>query len=179
MENARSYRIRTRWFFKDQRATSVLEMTVMLPFLIALVFGVIEFGRALQDYHTINKSMRNAARFLARVKVDCQDPPSTTCSFVDPGNVTLAKNLALTGYVSGGTPMVSYWTDPNSIKVQLVPYDNTAGDYVIPNQINQTGNFPRIEVTATVPFQDLGMLAVLGLSPITFTIHHNEVSIGE
>lgn len=162
-----------RHFLKDRCGASVLEMTVMLPFLVALAFGVIEFGRALQHYHTVNKSMRDAARFLARVQIGCAAPPSTSCTITDPNNLTRARNLAMTGYVSGGTPILKYWTDPTSVTVLITPFDNSAGTY------RGQPNIPRVNVRATVPFQDLGMLAVLGLNSMTFRVQHTELHIGE
>lgn len=169
-------------FLKDRRGASVLEMTVMMPFLIFLAFGVIEFGRALYCYHAINKSVRDAARFMAREKVNCDAPPSTTCDPVDSNAKTEAKNLALTGQIStGGTPILSYWTDPDTIFIDYITYDNSSGDYYIPNTTSdkQAGNFARVRVTAIVPFPDLGLLGILGLSAMTFTIRHVQPVIGE
>jgi len=181
MERTRTYPPTSSRFLKDRRGASVLEMTVMMPFLLFLAFGVIEFGRALYHYHAINKSVRDAARFMARVRLSCDPPPSTTCTPVDATDEARAKNLALTGQISGGTPILGYWTDPTTITIQYQPYDNSAGDYYIPNTAvaNQTGNFPRIRVTAVVPFQDLGMLGVLGLSSITMRVRHDQLGIGE
>lgn len=169
----RTYKPSDRRLLRDRRGASVLEMTVMLPFLVALAFGVIEFGRALQHYHTINKSVRDAARFLARVDITCADPPATTCNIVDSNDLNRAKTLALTGYVSGGTPILSYWTDPDTVSVTITPFDNSGGAY------RGKPNMPVIRVTASVPFQDLGMLAVFGISPITFNTRHDELHIGE
>lgn len=163
-----------RRLLKDRRGASVLEMTVLLPFLVALAFGVIEFGRALQHYHAINKSVRDAARFLARVQVDCAAPPSTACNIVDPNDLTRARNLARTGYVTnGGQPILNYWTNPNTVNVQITPFDNSGGTF------RGQANIPIIRVTASVPFQDLGMLGVLGFSAITFNVQHDELHIGE
>lgn len=172
MRNALTYRTALRCFLKDRRGASVLEMTVMLPFLVALAFGVIEFGRALQHYHTINKSVRDAARFLARVPIICDPPPSTNCP-LDNSYRDRARNLALTGYDSGGTPILNYWTDPSTVTVTITPFDNSGGTY------RGQPNIPIIRVTASVPFQDFGMLAVLGLPSMTFNVQHDELHIGE
>jgi len=153
----------------------------MLPFLVFLAFGVIEFGRALYHYHAMNKSVRDAARYMARVGITCDLPPSTACAAADPTDETKAKNLAMTGQVTGGTPILGYWNDPDTITINYLPFDNSSSDYYIPNTASgsQTGNFPRIRVTATVPFHDLGMLGILGLSSMTFSVRHDQIGIGE
>jgi hypothetical protein len=79
----------------------------------------------------------------------------------------------LTGYVSGGTPMLNYWTDPTTVTVTINPFDNSGGTF------RGQANIPRMDVRAQVPFQDLGLLAVFGLGPITFNVRHEELHIGE
>lgn len=157
---------------KDRSGTAIVEMTIMAPVLISLALGVVEFGRALHHHHVINKAMRDAARFLARVPVDCPTGPGTG-SVTNSADIDTAKNLALNGAPTGGTPKVSYWTDPASITVQVDCSDNASGAY------RGQAAIPIITVTATVPYQDLGLLGVLGLSARTFTSRHQQMHIGE
>jgi Flp pilus assembly protein TadG len=156
----------------DRRGVSIIEMTVMLPVLVSLAFGVAEFGRALQHHHVMNKAMRDAARFLTRVPVDCPSGAATG-SVTDAADIATAKNLALNGAPTGGSPRVSYWSDPTSISVQVDCFDNAAGVYR-----GQPG-MPLITVAATVPYQDVGFLAVLGLPAMTFSPSHQQLHIGE
>lgn len=163
---------RTHSLIKDKRGTSIVEMTLLAPLLISLGLGVAEFGRALQHHHVMNKAMRDAARFLARAKVTC--PAGAATGTVDnAADVTTAKNLALNGAPTGGTPRVSYWTDPASITVQVDCFNNSAGVYR-----GQEG-IPLITTTASVAYQDLGFLDALGLSEMTFTARHQQLHIGE
>jgi Flp pilus assembly protein TadG len=152
----------------DRRGVSIIEMTVMLPVLVSLAFGVAEFGRALQHHHLMNKAMRDAARYLTRVPVDCPSGAAT-----DGADITKAKNLALYAADTVETPRVSYWTNPASISVQVDCFDNTAGTYR-----GQPG-MPLITVAASVPYQDVGFLAVLGLPAMTFNPSHQQLHIGE
>jgi hypothetical protein len=157
----------TRSLRSDTGGATLLELTIVLPVLVALSLGVNEFGRALHHNHIVNKSVRDAARYLSRVPAVC---PGGT---IDANDVALARNLALTGYPSGGGPLISYWTNPASIAVTVNCYDNSTGAFRGRSEI------PIVRVTATVPYTDLGLLGVLGLSALTFTAAHEEVVIGE
>ena len=163
------------WFTRlgaDRRGASLLEMTFITPMLIFLALGIVEFGRAFQQHHIMNKAMRDAARYLARVPVSCP-AGSATGSVTNSADVTTAKNLALNDAPTGGSPRVSYWTNPASITVQVDCFDNTAGAYRGEPEI------PLITVSAAVPYQDLGFIGVLGAAAWTFHVRHQEIHIGE
>src|SRR3954451_5329385 len=80
---------------KKQRGVALVEFAITLPLLLAICFGITEFGRAIYTYNTLAKSTRDAARYL------------TTQA---PGNAVgwaTAKNLAVYGNPLGtGSPLV-------------------------------------------------------------------------
>ena len=83
---------------KSQQGVAIVEFALVLPFLIILSVLVIEFGRAMYQYNTIAKSVRDAVRYLS-----VQDPTIATS---DPGKVTIAKNLIVYGNPAGtGYPL--------------------------------------------------------------------------
>ncbi len=45
-----------------------VEFAIVLPILVLMLFGTIEFGRLLVDYQLVNKSARDAIRYLSRVR---------------------------------------------------------------------------------------------------------------
>ena len=159
-------------FGRERNGVALVEMSIMAPLLISLALGIVEFGRALQHHHVINKAMRDSARYLARVPVDCPSG-SSTGSVTDANDIAKAKNLALNGAPTGGTAKISYWSNPATITVRVDCFDNTAGVY------RGRAGIPLITVSATVPYQDLGLLAVLGLSARTFSVGHQQLHIGE
>jgi len=65
-----------------QRGAAAIEFALLFPVLAALTFGVTEFGRAIYQYNTIAKSVRDAARFQ---------------SSVSSGDTLAARCLAVTG----------------------------------------------------------------------------------
>ena len=62
-------------FLRDLRGNAGAEFALVLPILMLLLFGAIEIGRALHDFHVINESVRDAGRYLSRVPATC---PSAT-----------------------------------------------------------------------------------------------------
>jgi Flp pilus assembly protein TadG len=76
-----------------QRGTAAVEFALILPLLLVLTLMVTELGRALMQYDTLTKSVRDAARYL---------------SVQTPGtHQAQARNLVVYGNTAGtGTPLV-------------------------------------------------------------------------
>ena len=96
-----------------------------MPVMLLLLFGGIEVGRMLIDYHAVTKSVRDATRFLTRVGLTC---PGTTpvsgpiSNYIDAAsNETIARNLAISGsVVTPAVPsdyLLKYWTNANVISI--------------------------------------------------------------
>ena len=49
-------------FLKNQNGATAVEFAVILPLLLLLIFGIIEFGLLLFNRHVITNSVREAAR---------------------------------------------------------------------------------------------------------------------
>jgi Flp pilus assembly protein TadG len=83
-----------------QRGVAIIEFALMLPMLLVLMMIVTELGRAIMDFGTLVKSVRDAARYL---------------SVQTPGTkITEAKNLVVYGNPAGsGSPLVPGLTTAN------------------------------------------------------------------
>lgn len=68
---------------RTQGGVALVEFALILPFLLLLAFITTEFGRAMYQYNTIAKSVRDAARYLS-----IQLPNS---------HITEARNLVVYG----------------------------------------------------------------------------------
>lgn len=77
---------------RKQHGVALVEFALILPFLLLLSITTVELGRAIWEYNTLTKSVRDAARYL---------------SIQTPGTkVTQARNLMVYGNLSGtGTPL--------------------------------------------------------------------------
>lgn len=67
--------MRKRWFrlvrtgdvLECEVGAALVEMTVILPVLLILFVGGVEFGRALTYHHAIEKAARDTGRYLSRL----------------------------------------------------------------------------------------------------------------
>jgi Flp pilus assembly protein TadG len=152
-------------FFRDQRGASLVEFTLVAPLLILLMCGMAEFANAMRQYHIMEKGVRDAARYVARVQM-------TGCTI--PGAaVTAAQNLALTGQMSGGTNLLPTWTNPATVTVTVSTcFNNSAETY------RGRAQMPIIQVQATAPYTNLGLLEVIGVDDFSLTVRHRQIWIG-
>ncbi len=77
---------------KRQNGVALVEFALILPLLLLLTLITVEFGRAIWEYNTLTKSVRDAARYL---------------SLQTPGTkIPEARNLLVYGNTAGtGTPL--------------------------------------------------------------------------
>ena len=127
----------------------------MLPIVIVLMAGLIDFGRAYLTLATAQKSARTAVRYLTTL------PPAVICDW----GFTRAKNLARFGNIGGtGTPLVADWQDGQiTLDTPSCPA-TTAGI---------------VRVRADVPFKPLMWPAVGLPSTMTLKVDYQERWIGE
>lgn len=85
---------------RKSRGIALVEFTLLLPTLLVMTFIVTEFGRAIYQYNTLTKSVRDAARYL---------------SIQTPGTqIAEARNLVVYGNTAGtGTSLASGLTTAN------------------------------------------------------------------
>jgi len=73
---------------KPQRGVAAVEFAILIVPLLLMLFGVTEYGRAIYQYNTLSKSVRDATRYLTTVS---------------PGNGhTEAKNIVVCGHINCG-----------------------------------------------------------------------------
>ncbi|AIY42965.1 TadZ/CpaE-like protein [Collimonas arenae] len=105
----------------SQKGTAMVEFALILPLLLLLTFVTTEFGRAIYQYNTITKSVRDAVRYL---------------SLQTPGtHITEAQNLVVYGNIAGtGTPLALGLSTSNV----LTPTWQTAGANPLINTVTVT-----------------------------------------
>lgn len=116
---------------KDRSGSSAVEMALVTPLLIALMFGAFELGNYFLSEHVVVKAVRDGARYAGRLGFS-----NYSCVNDDDGNipggsvVDDTRNLVRTGQLSGGSARLVGWTNPATIKVT---YDCVDPDSVTPS----------------------------------------------
>ena len=84
---------------KEERGAVAVELIIILPILVVLLFGLIEFGVAMSKFQAYMSAAREGARYAA---VHCRPDSSTGCT-----NTLIANKVQATavGYTVGpGSP---------------------------------------------------------------------------
>jgi Flp pilus assembly protein TadG len=88
---------RMRW---GERGTALVEFALVLPLLLVLVMGIIDFGRAFQTVVTLTNAAREGAR-LGATGASASDIQSRVVSTagvpISAGNVTVTNAQGTTG----------------------------------------------------------------------------------
>jgi len=151
---------------RDRSGSAAVVMALVTPLLLLLMFSTFELGYFFLSEHVVDKAVRDAARYAARLPY--ADYPS--CA-VPAGGVAeqQTQRIARFGDPSGtGTARLAGWTSDADTTV-TISCDNsssygTGGIYSdFPN------GAPVITVSATVPYNT--MFGRMGLGPATLNLN--------
>lgn len=85
-----------------QRGAAAIELALLTMPMAGLSFGITEFGRALHQYNTVAKNVRDAARYQSTVAPGNTAPASTL-----PGRcLALTGSTANNATTCSGTPLL-------------------------------------------------------------------------
>ena len=150
--------LRNLW--SDRSAAAAAEMAMVMPLLLVLMFGSLETGKFFLDEHVVVKAVRDGARYAARqsfANMPCGGPAT---------NEAQIRNLVRygkTAVTASDKPRLVYWTNPATVTVSIVCYDNsgTGGARIYNGLYADRANVPRVTVTASVPYHPIaGMIGV-------------------
>lgn len=96
--------------FHRERGASLVEFAFIFMVFITMVFGIIEFSRALYAYHFVNNEAKRATRWAAVNGYTCADDGS--CDGTGGMNNGPASATNIQDYVANGAPM---GINPNDI----------------------------------------------------------------
>lgn len=85
----------------DRSGTAAVELALVLPFLLIIIFGSVELGNYFLNEHTLIKAVRDGSRYAARQPFASY----TGCgsASVDSTVVANTKAVVKNGFLSGGT----------------------------------------------------------------------------
>lgn len=158
---------------RDERGGPLAEFALVLPFLLILVFGTMEFANLLYQQHIITKGAQEAARFAARSPALVT---STSCSPTGSAwtSVTAAAaNIAATGRSSGGVQII-----PNFSAADVVITVECPSSTGLISSNPDSGAIPVVLATISIDYRSLGFLGLLNLSDFSLSAQHREMGVG-
>jgi len=155
---------------RDRRASAAVEMALVMPLLMVLMFGAVDIGNYFLSEHVVDKSVRDAARYAARLPF--ADYPS--CALPSGGTAEQqTQRLARFGDPDGtGTARLPGWTADNMTTVTIACDTDVSHAYVnggIYADFPNGGEVPIVTVSAQVPYNSL--FGVIGLGSVSLNLN--------
>src|SRR5688572_19650191 len=98
--------IRMQTNHRRRRGAEVLEMALMMPLLLLLIFGMIEFGYFFYLQHNLQAAAREGARTGAMLNATDTDAVNKASAFLSAANLN-SGSFAITSTTSGDTITVT------------------------------------------------------------------------
>ncbi|MHA6317992.1 TadE/TadG family type IV pilus assembly protein [Altererythrobacter sp. CAU 1778] len=137
------------------RATAAAEMALVLPLMIALLFGGFEGGNYMWNEHKVIKGVRDGARYAGRQGFGAFDCTDGTIVATVEANIQAMTRLGAPDPQSQNSPRVPGWnaTDVDGVDTVTVTVDcdesTASGIY------RDLGEAPRVTVAARVAYPSL------------------------
>jgi Flp pilus assembly protein TadG len=140
-----------RFLRSDRDGSAAVEMALVMPLLLALMFGSAELGNYFMNEHSLVKAVRDGARFAAR-----QDFANYTACTGSPGGTVVndTQNVVMNGYLSTGSIITPNIQRAN-ISVTTSCAVNAGGQTMLGIYRNRTSGAQIVTVTATVNYRPI------------------------
>ena len=166
MSQVSTYRRLRAALFRDDSGAALVEFAILLPMLLLVFAMIIEGGRLMWSYQSVNAGVRDAARYLARVA------PANICG----------GGTAVSTYTPKFTTIVKDTRDGNSIFPAGITINSvtpslscTEGTFrVSPAPVFQV----QVEMTITFPLAGLFTLNGQSLNSLTKTVRDQSKVFG-
>lgn len=142
------------------RGSAAAEMAMVMPFLLLILFGSVELGNYFMSEHVVQKGVRDAARYAARLPL--ADVTDGTCNLGSDEVQDQIRRVARTGDpdAGGSDPRLGMWDNDDTVTLAL---NCPTGSYATTGVYS---DFPigavNITVSASVPYTPLFDFMFLG-----------------
>lgn len=119
-----------------QRGVAAVELGILIIPLVLLAFGITEFGRAIYQYNTIAKGVRDGVRYLT------QGAPG------DATRIGNAKNLAVCGTTTECSSASALVAGLNASMVSVCDRTNCAGDHNLQDVVYGGSGFGQMNLVS-------------------------------
>lgn len=140
-------------FLESEDGNSAVEMALVTPMLLTLMFGSFELGNYFLDNHIVTKGVRDGARYAARLSIDNYSCPSGSASGSLISGSSAIKEVTRTGKADGtGTPRLATWTSSATVTITVAckSVSTYPGIYK-----GLPADVPVVTVSATVPYNSI------------------------
>ena len=138
---------------RDRRGAAAVEMVMVTPLLLTIMFGATELGRFFWSEHQLIKAVRDASIYASRQPIDNFDCGTST---VSSAVTTATGNIVKTGLVSGGTNRLPNWSNAGASIVLSVCCVTAAGGTTLSGIYTANhGQVPVLTITATLPYNSI------------------------
>jgi hypothetical protein len=107
----------SRGFADPQRSQALVEFAIVAPLLLVLLFGVVDFGRVIYTYVTINQAVNEGARTAIRdsalLPTDADVEAAVKTHAIDVSLANPCPNGPITSAVPPANQGWIYITEPN------------------------------------------------------------------
>jgi hypothetical protein len=157
----------------DRSGAAAAEMALVLPLLLVIMFGAAEMGNYFMNQHAVVKTVRDGARFAARLQLQAEDYACVAGDTDDiweaDDAVTQIENVVKYGTVDdSGTGRfgAAAWEDPCTGEAGTIDVDVRCVDPAAAElqgiYAGLVGEIPVVTVSAAVPYQPI--LSAVGVN---------------
>ena len=145
----------------SERGSTIVEFAFIFVVTLILMFGIIDFARAVYSYHLLTFAAREGARFASVRGQECTSLPAPSCPADQPHITDFVKSIVQQSGIDQSAITVTYPVpdNPNNLPV--------CGTY---------WNYPgcAVDVQVTYDFNYIFPISFYGAAPVSFqagTIH--------
>jgi TadE-like protein len=143
--------------FRSKKGQSLVELALITPLMLLLVFGVVEVGQVISTYLTITHTTREGANLTSRgtnpniALAAIKTAAAPTIRDDNLGQWRIIYSRLVQHPTAGCTPSCTYIIDPNPQNPGNIPGQIPLGNFNQPSQLGNIGD------TVTIPgVQDVG-----------------------
>jgi Flp pilus assembly protein TadG len=153
---------------RDRTGAAAAEMALVIPILLVLTFGAIDLGNYFLSEHVVDKAVRDASRYAARLPLS----DYASCSVPSGGSAEQeTQRVARFGDPTGtGNQRLAGWTADNMTVVTIECDDGSSGNEYATGGIytDFPDGAPVVRVVSTVPYHAL--FGMIGFGSMSFTL---------
>jgi len=109
---------------RSRRGQSIIEFGLILPFLLILVFGITELGRALMQTNLLTQATREGAR-IAAIGKEADTVVARVTGILNAAGIDNNVNVTVTGPDGNKMMQVEATSDFDVIPGSLLPFNGT------------------------------------------------------